>query len=175
MTCREVLNLLPLFFDGELDPRQMRTVAIHSTRCVACETALREIERLQELINSSVSAKVDEIDLSSLWCTIERQLGTHRLSWWQRLRHRWEDRDPWSLGVPAFAAAAAIAVLAFLFFVRAPQPAAVPPAAPQVAVVDNTASIDELATDGDAAMFNDPETRTTVLWVSDDTSAGDAP
>ena len=30
MTCREASNLLPLFFDGELDARQMRVIALQS-------------------------------------------------------------------------------------------------------------------------------------------------
>ena len=46
MTCREASNLLARFFDGELDAHQMRAVALHSTRCGTCETALRQLERL---------------------------------------------------------------------------------------------------------------------------------
>jgi len=175
MTCRETLNLLPLFFDGELEPRQMRAVAMHSTRCAPCEAALREIERLQEVVSSTLNTRVDEIDLSGLWTAIEPRLRARQLSWWERVRAHWQDPSPWELRLPAFAAAAAIAVLAFLFFARPPQPAVTEPAAPQVAAVDNAASIDSLEADSDVTVLNDPETRTTVLWVSDDTSVGDAP
>ena len=37
MNCRDTRPLLPLFFDGQLDPRQMRGVALHSTRCLECK------------------------------------------------------------------------------------------------------------------------------------------
>jgi len=110
MTCRETLNLLPLFFDGELEPRQMRAVAMHSTRCAPCEAALREIERLQEVVSSTLNTRVDEIDLSGLWTAIEPRLRARQLSWWERVRAHWQDPSPWELRLPAFAAAAAIAL-----------------------------------------------------------------
>ena len=167
MTCREVSNLLPPFFDGELDARQMRAVALHTTRCPLCETALRELERLQEAISTTINAHLDEVDLSSLWPAVERQLGTHQISWWQRLRARWQNLEPWDLRVPVLAAAA-LAVLALLLFARA-QPAAGPPAAPQLAEMDSAATIEKLDTDAESVeVVNDPETP--VLWVSDDTS-----
>lgn len=173
MTCREAANLLPLFFDGELDARQMRTIALHGTRCVACEDELRRMERLQELVGDTINARVDEIDFSSFWPAIERQLGTARPSLWQRMRARWAEREfGWSVGLPAFAAAAAIALFAFLFFTRVQQPTP-QPAASQIAAVDEPASIDSLDTDVDSvAVMSDPETHTTVLWVSDDTVVG---
>jgi anti-sigma factor RsiW len=176
MTCREALNLLPLFLDGELEPRQMRALAMHSSRCTPCESQLRQLERLQEVVSESMSARVDELDLSNFWPSIEQRLGNLSLPWWQRLRAWWADSEyRWMVSLPAFAAAAAIAVLAMMFFLRGPQ-ATTDPAAPQVAAVDNAASIDSLDTDVDSvAVLSDPETRTTVLWVSDDTVLGDAP
>ena len=175
MTCREALNLLPLFFDGELDAHQMRAVALHSTRCGSCEDQLRRMERVQELVGTQVSAAVDEIDFGALWRGIDQSLGTARVSWWTRARAWWsEGEHGWMIRVPAFAAAAAVAVLAFLLFTRAPQ--TTQPDASQVASVDNAASIESLDSDVDAVtVLNDPETRTTVLWVSDDTPSGDTP
>jgi hypothetical protein len=175
MTCREALNLLPLFFDGELDSRQMRALAMHSTRCIPCETELRELERLQGLVNESLSARVDELDLSNFWPAIEQRLGTLHVSWGQRLQAWWNDSEHrWMVRLPAFAAAAVIVVLAMVFFLRSPQ-VTIDPAASQVAAIDNAATIDSLDTDVDSvAVLSDPETRTTVLWVSDDTVLGDA-
>lgn len=173
MTCRDASTLLPRFLDGELDPRQMRMVALHGTKCGACEQELRQLEHLQELISDTVNTRVDEIDFASFWPGIERQLGTVRVSWRQWLSIWWGDGDHrWVIGVPAFAAAAVIALFAFLFFTRVP-PSATQPQGPRVAAVDNAASIDSLSTDVDSvAVLNDPETSTTVLWVSDDTPTG---
>lgn len=177
MTCREASKLLSLFLDGELDPRQMRAVALHDTRCPTCESELRSMERLQELVSDGINARVDEMDLTNLWPSVEAQLGNVRVSWWGRIADWWRDSEhPWALGLPAFAAAAAIAVLALLLLTRTPQPTT-NPGAPQLAAVDNAASIDSLDTDADSiSMVSDPETHTTVIWVSDETSAaGDVP
>lgn len=170
MVCREASKLLSLFFDGELDPRQMRAVALHDTRCPTCEPELRRLERLQELVSDTINARVDEMDLTHLWPTVESQLTTVRLSWWERATEWWGDAEhPWALRLPAFAAAAAVAVLALLLLMRSSQPTT-DPGAPQLAAVDNAASIDSLDTDFDAVtMMNDPETQTTVIWVSDET------
>jgi anti-sigma factor RsiW len=178
MTCREASNLLPRFFDGELDAHQMRAVALHSTRCDTCEAELRDLERVQELVSRSVSTPVDEIDLSALWSAVEPRLGTPRVSWWTRLGDWWNDEErEWAIRLPAFAAAAAIAILA-LWFVARLQPTTQPDA-PQVAIVDNAATIDSLDTDVDSVtMLSDPETRMTVLWVNEDaqsTVPGDVP
>jgi hypothetical protein len=176
MTCREALNLVPLLLDGELESRQMRALVMHSTRCAPCETELRELERLQEVVSETVLARVDEVDLSTFWPRIEQRLRTQERSWWQRLWALWDDGDRrWMMHVPAFAAAAVIAALAMMFLLRSPQSTPNPEAS-QVVVADNAATIDSLDTDSDSvAVLSDPETRTTLLWVSDDTVVGDTP
>ncbi|MFI5398000.1 MAG: anti-sigma factor family protein [Candidatus Binatia bacterium] len=176
MTCREAANLLPLFLDGELDPRQMRAVALHSTRCSNCEQDIRHLERMQELISESVSNAVDEVDFENFWPAIEQRLSSTRQPWWLRLRGWWGDGEHgWIVRLPAFAAAAVIAALALLLFTHVTQPTS-QPGASQLAVVDNATSIESLDTDVDSvAVLNDPETRTTVLWVNDVQANGDAP
>jgi hypothetical protein len=176
MTCREALNLVPLLLDGELEARQMRALVMHSTRCPPCEAELHELERLQVIVSESVLARVDEVDLSTLWLRIEPRLSKRGLSWWQRLRAWWDEGEQrWMVHVPAFAAAVIIAALTIAIFLRSPQPTTTP-AASQVAAVDNAATIDSLEADSDSvAVLSDPETRTTLLWVSDDSVLGDAP
>ncbi len=169
MTCRETSNLLPLFLDGELDPRQMRAVALHSSRCVHCESELRQLERLQELVSTTVASAVDEIDLSEFLAGVEARLGPGRCSWRNRARAWWEEREFNWTTVPVLVSVGAIAALALILWTRAPQPTTRPDASQ---VADNTTSIDSLDTDLDSvAVLNDPETSTTVLWVSDDAAA----
>jgi len=170
MTCREVSQLLSLFFDGELDPRQMRAVAMHSTRCANCERELRQLERLQELVNTTLSDALDEIDLSEFSAEVEARLGPVQRRWWKRTRDWWKDQEiRWPQLVPAFAAAAVVALFALFLFARAAQSPNTKPDATQLATIDSATSIDSLDTDVDSvAVLNDPGTSTTVLWVSDE-------
>ena len=168
-TCRETTDLLPLFFDGELDAHQMRQIALHTARCRECENEIRELEQLHDALSASISARVDQMDLSSLWPSIERQLPRARAksSLVARWRELWDaPAQGWWVGVPAVATAAAVAALAFALFSRT-QPT-VAPDAEQVATVDYANSIEQIDSDLDSvAVFHDPDTRTTLLWVSD--------
>jgi len=177
MTCRDASNLLPLFFDGELDAHQMRAVALHSTRCESCEEELRHMERVQDLVSAHVASAVDEVDFTTLWRGVEQRLGTVRVPWWTRARAWWsEGEHGWVIKVPALAAAAAVAVLGFLLWTRAPQPTTQPDAS-QLAKTDSEATIESLESDVDTVtVLNDPETRTQALWVNEEIpSSGETP
>ena len=76
MNCREAYPLLPLFVDGELDARQMRSVALHSTRCPTCEEELRRVERLQDLVTSHINSLAEDIDVSQIWPGIAPRIAT---------------------------------------------------------------------------------------------------
>ncbi len=177
MTCREASKLLPLFFDGELDARQMRAVALHDTRCPQCEGELRRMERLHDVINDTLSASLDEIDLSNFWPAVDRRLGTVRLSWRERVLTWWSERDSgWAVRIPAFAAAGVIALLTLLLLMRASQsPPSSDPGASQFAA--DTVDIQSLNIDGGSvAVVSDPVTHDMAVLVSDETPvSGDAP
>ena len=166
MNCREASNLLPLFLDGELDSRQMRSVALHSMRCRACELDLKEMDHLQDLVGNTVRDRVAEMDLSSLWSAVEQRIGDVKPSWSSRLRARWEDiQTELDMRLPAFAAAAAIAALAMVWYARQPNLGA-PLESQQIA---SSSSIERLDTSFDSvSFFNDPESDLSVLWVSDE-------
>jgi hypothetical protein len=170
MNCRDTRPLLPLFFDGQLDPRQMRGVALHSTRCLECEGELRQLERLQEAVASHISALVDEVDLGQIWAGISPRLEARVPSLTQRLRTWWSERERgWMLRGPAFAAAAIAILIALTMWIQhqAPQ------LRNQIASrVDNSAVLDSVQSNADSvALVTEPETNTTLLWVMDDTAA----
>lgn len=173
MTCREASNLLPLFLDGELDPRQMRSVAMHSMRCDTCEAELKGLERVQLLVSETLKSRVDEVDLGGLWPAIERRIADVRVPWTTRVRAWWEELQiEFDLRVPAFVAAVAMAALAFVWYARQPDVAQFSDAQ-QVATADNEAAseaaIESLETTYDTVdFFNDPSNNATVVWVSDE-------
>ena len=180
MTCRETRPLLPLFFDGELEARQMLSVALHSTRCTACEQELRELEHLQEAVVSHVAALVDEIDMSQVWAGVAPRLAPRAPSLLARARTWWDERRPsWAVGGPAVAAVAAAARVMLVMLQPATQPTQ--PAPIPMAKIDNSAKLDSMQSSVDSvALVTEAETNTTLLWIMDDAAgsvehaAGDA-
>ena len=167
MNCRDTRPLLPLFFDGELEARQMRAVALHSTRCSECEQELRHFERLQDAVAAHISAMVDDVDLGQIWSGIAPRLASRAPSLAHRLRTWWDDREfGWAVRGPAFAAAAAALLLALVAYQRSEAPA------PEIASrVDNSAVLDSVQSSGNSlALVTDEETNTTLLWIMDDAS-----
>jgi len=169
MNCRETRPLLPLFFDGELEARQMRAVALHSTRCPDCEDELRSFERVQEVVSAHVSAMVEEVDLSQIWSGIAPRLQSRAPSLVQRLRAWWDERElGWLMRGPAFAAIAGLTLLALVVWQRNETPSVQPIAGR----VDNSAVLDSVQSSVDSvALVTEPETNTTLLWVMDDAGA----
>jgi len=168
MRCHDVDSLLPLFFDGELDARRMRDVALHTARCADCESEIREFEAIQEHLKATVEAEITEVDFAAMWSGIERRLQPPRPTLWQRLQAHWERFESWEfpLPLPAAAAVAVAAVLSFFLFAGAKSP--IVPDAALVASTDYANSVERLDTAFDSvALFSDPDTQTTVLWVGD--------
>ena len=170
MNCRETRPLLPLFFDGELEARQMRAVALHSTRCIECEGELRQLERLQETVAAHIAAAVDDLELGQIWSAIVPRLAPRTPSLRDRLRTWWEERDlSWMVRGPAFAAVAAAIVLAVAMWLRRDDPTLHHEIARGI---DNSAVLDSVQSSVDSvALVTDAETNTTLLWVMDDSAA----
>jgi anti-sigma factor RsiW len=156
MTCREVEKLLDLFLDGELEARAMRTVALHVTRCTACEAALQHLERLQEVVVETFTDAVNEVDFSRFWPEIATRLAPIRESWWSHLQRV-------GPGVrSAIAVAVLIVALALGLAVAARRGAT-------AAVVNNQVRIDSLTSAAPSvALLSEPGSNTTVIWVVDD-------
>lgn len=165
MTCREAANLVPLLFDGELAPHQMRAVVLHTTLCAECEAEVRRLEHLQQLVRGTVAAGVEGIDFNGFWAGVEQRLVTEPLSLWQRALAWWQAQERWAIRVPAYAAlAAAVALALFYTTPSGPTPASLPV---QVAG-GGPAWIDSVEADVDAVLLlEDRESQTALLWVGD--------
>ena len=162
MNCRESRPLLPLFLDGELESRQMRGVALHSTRCTECEEELRGLERLQEAITSHISAQVEQMDLSQVWSGIAPRLGNASPTWQQAWEEWWESiREGWRTWGPVSAAVAAVGLLAILFW---PGNEPIPDR-----VANNGVTVESVRSGvGSIALVNEPTTDTMLMWITDD-------
>jgi hypothetical protein len=171
MSCRETRPLLPLFFDGELEARQMRAVALHSTRCAACEDELRHLERLQEAVSSHIVALIEDVDLGEIWTGIAPRLAPRAPSLTERLRSWWDERElGWVVRGPAYAAAAAVLFIGVATWMQQEDPAQLK--RELASRVDNSAVLDSVQSNANSvALVTDQETNTTLLWVMDDTAA----
>jgi anti-sigma factor RsiW len=165
MTCRDTEKLLDLFLDGELEARAMRTVALHVTRCAACEGDLQHRERVQDAVAETFADAVAEVDFSTFWPSVETRIAAPPGPWRGRARraaHRLAAAGRSPL-VATATTAAAVALAALLLWRGLPPPAA-PPAAR-----NNQVRIESLASDArSVALFSEPETQTTVIWVVDE-------
>lgn len=164
-TCREVHNLLELFFDSELDPRQMRAVALHSATCRPCEEELRKLERLQDVVARTLTERVDEVDLGLVWAGIEHRIQPRRISWFKRIGLWWADQE-WGWGYPAFGAAVAAAAIAAFTLSQSPVREKI-----ETALAENSISVHEISSDDHVALLGEADTL--LLWV-DHELAGEA-
>lgn len=170
MNCRETRPLLPLFFDGELEARQMRAVALHSTRCPDCENELRHFERLQDAVATHIASMVDDTDLARIWAGVSPRLGSRAPSLARRLRGWWEELEfGWSVPGPAFAVAAAVLFILVLWQRGGTPERAEVASRPAASDIDNSAVLDSVQSGVDSvALVTDEETNTTLLWIMDD-------
>lgn len=178
MKCPDIAPLVPRFFDGELDGPQMRTVALHITRCHDCEDELRLLERLQSAIARQAEADIAAVDLTPVWSAVAAQIGDVPVPWTQRLRAWWDDLEILSpvTALPALAGAAAV-LFAVNFWsaddIGPPHQASRPEivehvehARRQLANLDNSAVFESIVGGVDGLMV-EPSTKTAVLWISD--------
>jgi hypothetical protein len=163
MNCRESRPLLPLFLDGELESRQMRAVALHSTRCSQCEDELRGMERLQDAIAAQISAEIEQIDLSRVWSAVAPRLGSVSPTWQQRWEE-WSDsiREGWRNWAPVSAAVAAAGVLAILLWQGNGSTTPKGDGDSSVIVESVRSSV------GSLALVSEPKTDTMLMWITDD-------
>jgi hypothetical protein len=163
MKCPQYERLAALLSDGELDGPLRREVRSHVASCAACTRWHASIERIQELLLQEIDSHVDRIDFSKFWEQVERKLHVPTtLSWFERL-HLWYERwwTGWPLKVPIGATMVAVLLFAFLFLSRSlkPEPSQTP---------NNQAQIASLSAVTTVALWNEPTSNATVIWIEDD-------
>jgi len=161
MICRDIENMLDRFLDGELEARSMRAVALHVTRCPACERLLQELERLQDMVVEGVNEAVARVDFTRFWSDIAGQAEVVQRSFGGvRERLRAAAARP---AVIAAMMAVALLVSALEIWRVGTSLSAVAPAP-----ANNQARIDSLVSDAPSvALLSEPVSNTTVIWVDE--------
>ncbi len=176
--CREVRDLLALFFDGELGADDVRRVSVHGAACPQCQEEIGVLDRLHVLVKATVEEKADAVDPAKLWQRIEARLPATEARWWERVKSWWEASEPAGRLVWSAAAAVAVAVLALSLYLRSADVRSVPQAPTQIAhgrsnALDVPAEIQQIETDFPVVtVMNDEAHDTAVIWVSDEAPAG---
>jgi len=161
MICRDIENMLDRFLDGELEARSMRAVALHVTRCPACERLLQELERLQDMVVEGVNEAVARVDFTRFWSDIAGQAEVVQRSF-GGVRER--------LRAAAARPAVIAAVMAVALLVSALEIWRVGTSLSAVAPgpANNQARIDSLVSDAPSvALLSEPVSNTTVIWVDE--------
>ena len=186
--CSEIAPLLGVFEDGELEPHEMQEVARHLARCSNCEIVLHEYTALGRHLRAVVVSP----PLENFAHAVQRRLDEVHVPLRARLEHYLESLgERWTAAVALTSAVLALGAWVLFFTPYARQNA------------DQTANVEHEARDvqhnepasplGTAfaesrpqsvisrleaktpsvAVWNEPETRTTVIWIPDESSANE--
>jgi len=155
MTCGEVEALLDAFVDAELPAAMLLAVARHAGACTACDAVVRELTTLREVVERSVAAEAEALDLSRVWPAVSQGIERldARVEWRRRLRT-----------VPAWGVALAVAASAVLW-VRSPGPE---PQRVAARPRPNQTVIERIDSSGHFELRRERKNGTTLIMVSAD-------
>lgn len=179
-TCTRSDQLVSALHDGELPSPLRREVASHVSDCAVCIRRLTALDRVQELLVQAIDDEFESIDFSGFWAGVTNKLQPQPPPWASRLQMWWTQwRLNWPLAAPLWAAAALIAALLVpRAFQSTPTPIAsseiITPAQtePVALAANQQAHIESLAAAGTVALWNEPTSNSTVIWVADGGDGG---
>lgn len=186
--CTEIAPLLGVFEDGELQPHEMQEVARHLARCGNCEIVLHEYAA----IGRNLRAVVVTPPLENFARAVQRRLDEVHIPLRTRIEHYLESLgERWTTAFALMSAALAFGAWVLFFTPYARQNADQTASADRETRIfqpNDSASplgtafvesgpqgvISRLETKNPSvAVWSEPETRTTVIWVPDESSANE--
>jgi anti-sigma factor RsiW len=156
MTCAQVSELLDPFVDAELPAPMLLAVARHAAACPTCDTAVRELSVLHDVVERTARQEADTLDLSGVWPAVERAAD------------RIDARGAWRRGLakaPLWGIGLAMAASAFFWLRPASDPVRIAERPPR----PNQAVIERLDSDGTRfELRRERKNGTTLIMVSAD-------
>jgi len=187
--CSEIAPLLGFFEDSELEPHEMQEVARHLAYCKGCEATLSDYTTLARHLRAAVV----EPSLDKFAKTVQRRIGELSVPLRVRIERRLESlTERWTAGLALASAALALGAWVLLFAPFAQRylgghqdtnVAASSQAPTEAAPRDESETAAESAPAEDAqqtvisrleaktpdvAVWSEPETKTTVIWLPDE-------
>lgn len=192
--CSEIAPLLGIFEDGELEPHEMQEVARHLAHCSNCEIVLHEYTALGRHLRAVVVSP----PLENFAHAVQHRLDEVHIPVRARIEHYLESLgERWTTALMLTSAALALGAWALLFAPYARQHFEQQQNADQIANAEPEARsfghsepapplgaafaesgpqtvISRLEANSPAvAVWSEPETRTTVIWVPDESSTNE--
>lgn len=187
--CSEIRPLLSAFGDGELEPAELLRVARHLAECADCEGEAAGFSALGVHLRDALESTVSSIPLAGFTEAVQARISHLRPSLWSRFG-RWLESVDERVSASLSLASAAIAIAALTAIMVTPyareyttghvvQVAASAQVHPVPAktvisqaangqVEDSRAIISKLESENPAvAVWSEPRTDTTVIWVPD--------
>jgi len=187
--CDDIAPLLSAFNDGELTPHETNSVAEHLDGCEPCKASVLDYLLIGHHLRTVTTLPC----LDGFTERVMEGIAATRRPFWGRLLNRMDDlRESWVAAVSLMGTAIALAALALAlaephalqrvagWFGGTPAPVIVenePAAPPSPIAVSETLSETHIsrleAKPSSVATWSEPDTKTTVIWLADDTSGND--
>jgi anti-sigma factor RsiW len=117
--CSSISKLLEKYFDQEVTDKERSFVESHLQDCSNCQSELRSMGRLKDLVKAPIEEAVQEEDFHWVWQKVQRGIQLReRSNWWESLRS-WLDLSPLfrkRVLIPVAATIAALLIAAQLLF-----------------------------------------------------------
>jgi anti-sigma factor RsiW len=193
--CNEIAPLLGAFEDGELEPHELQEVARHVATCHDCDAALDELAAIGRRIRDAVAIP----QLDGFAEAVQKRIAEIRVPFRQRIRERLDGvNQRWIAGMTLTSAALAVGAWSAILFVPAihhgglielaasqPRPGQhateesdfEPVTSPEAATTETGGQpilISRLESEmPSVAVWNQPDAKTTVIWLPDDAAGND--
>lgn len=155
LTCFWMKRRLAPYLDGALSGRRGRAVVSHLQGCPGCRGEVSRLERLRELLRSTLTVGPDP-DWTGFWGWIRGRILSERP---RRRREAWGWSPRVALGGALGGVVAGVLLLVLLLWpVASPEGPALP-----AGVVVNT--VETAHPNGNVMVFSSPEDEMTVIWV----------
>ena len=155
LTCLRTRRRIGAYLDGALDSGAARSIAVHLSRCAACQGESENLRRVRVLLQRTLSLGRAEPDWSGFWPGIVRSVEDARLrktppvaaprGWW---------RPRWTLG----GALAAVLLASVTLWQMTSGPLA-----PDAPIVVSSAQTDDPR--GTVMVYSTHERDVAVVWV----------
>jgi len=159
--CASIRDLIGNWLDGELEASQSETVRAHVADCAACAETRRQLEKLQVMLQKSLSADAARVEFLPFWREVQSRINRRPslsesvLDWGRSLLTA--PRAAWLIPAVIIVLIGILSLDSYL------------PGFKFGASRNSFAAVDSIDAHGSSvALLRENETKTTVIWLYQD-------